>query len=114
VQNSGGYIASYQVNFRPGASINAVLADILRTELPADAVWEWKRTVADGCYQAGVKSAALAKSLSKVKLGDGSGRAFVEFRSLPPGGQEGYDPRDVTFAMVSLMEYAKADDAPGC
>ena len=114
VAGTDTYVTSYQVNFHQGTGIAAAMADVLGREFPKDATWLWKQEVAGGCYKAEVKSAALAKATGAAGIGDGGGDATVEFRTLPPGGQAGYDPRDVTFATVDwLLSSADAKTA-GC
>jgi hypothetical protein len=113
VQPAQGLVTNYQINFHDGTSSTAAMADILRTELPADTVYEWKNTIPAGCYQVQVKSAKLAKALASQDV-TSTGEVFIELRSLPAGGVEGYDPSNVTYAMLNLMSYAAASDVGGC
>ena len=114
VQSAFDRVVSYQVNFPPHVSITAALADILHTEFPADATYLWKRTVPGQCYQAEVKSATLAKALTGTQVGDGTGQVFLEAKSLPPGGTEGFDPANVTYANLAFQTVNSAAQAPGC
>lgn len=114
VQGSNGYVVSYQINFHPHTTINAALTDVLRNEFPPDATYLWKRTVPGQCYQAEVKSPKLAEALTGEQLGDGTGLVFLEAKTLPPGGAEGFDPKDVTYANLGFLSIAGADQAPSC
>lgn len=108
------YVTTYQVNFHGGTGINAALADVLGREFPTDAKWLWKNEVAGQCYEAEVKSATLAKAATSAGLGDGTGEVFVFFQTLPPGGNLGYDPHDVTYASLAWGSYANAAAAGDC
>lgn len=114
VQSAFDRVVSYQINFPPHVSITAALADILHTEFPADATYLWKRTVPGQCYQAEVKSATLAKALTGTQIGDGTGQVFLEAKTLPPGGTEGFDPANVTYANLGFNTINSAAGAPGC
>lgn len=113
VTDADGYVTAYQVNFKTGTGITAALADVLRSEFPTDAAWEWKREVPGGCYQAEVKSAALAKGFKTAGLGDGTGQAFAEFHTVPADASQVFDASNITYASIDIMSYAKTD-APGC
>lgn len=111
----GGYVTGYQVNFAAGTGESAALSDVLKGEFPADAVWLWKHETPGQCYQGEVRSARLKAGLTKAGLGDGSGEAFVELQTVVPGGSApDFDPRNVTYATLSLMSYGTVADAPGC
>jgi hypothetical protein len=114
VQGDSGYVVAYQVNFRPNTSITAALDDVLRHEFPSDAHYLWKRTVPGQCYQAEVKSPAVARALTGTQIGDGTGLVFLEAKTLPPGGTEGFDPADVTYASLGFQSYSSQAQAPGC
>lgn len=114
VQGSNGYVVSYQINFHPHTTIGTALTDVLRNEFPPDATYLWKRTVPGQCYQAEVKSPKLAKALTGEQLGDGTGLVFLEAKTLPSGGTEGFDPKDVTYANLGFLSITGADQAPGC
>lgn len=109
VQHDSGHVDGYEYHFA-SASISAVKADVLRTQLPSDVriVWFARR---DTCAQMMVRSPKLAQTL-RALLGDKAGSVMIEFSS--GANDDTYNPRSVNDALFILLPLESRSQAPGC
>jgi hypothetical protein len=107
VQHQDGRVLSYTLNLHAGTSL-ATAQRAAAAELPADAVILWTATK-DGCEQTEMTSKTLGLALSDPAIGDPTGEVNIEFAT-----GEGYDPGNVTEALISTGNYPTPSDGPPC
>jgi hypothetical protein len=117
IHQEGG-VLSYSMALHAGTSIKEARTAVMQ-EFPLDAKAMWFNVKANGglsgpCAQMAIQSRVLGTSLADPKIGDPEGYAIVEFGTDHSDGRSGYDPNNVTAAILGLGTYRTAAEAPAC
>jgi hypothetical protein len=110
VTRDDGHVDRYEMAF--SAISEAAAKHLLLSEFPSDAKIRWFKRL-NTCVEMEIHSKALGRALSSRTIGDSAGEGYVELvTGMMPG--DGYDPRGVNGAIVSLGSYMTPTAAPAC
>jgi hypothetical protein len=103
-----GRVENYTMNLHP-SGLAAAIAVTMR-EMPSDATILWK-AARDTCWQAEVKSAAIAHALG---TNDPQGQAMIELSNQLADGSAAAAPKTFNNAILTLDASTTAAAAPAC